>query len=285
MEKIKQKIVLASVAKDVASSFLSDYSIITEAFKDFEIVRWLIIESNSKDDSVSFLGNLSRSYPLLEIISLGNDGTRVMRTTSIANARNRYLAEYRKIREKEEIDFLVVADLNDLNKKLNREAVLSCFRRDDWAGVCANQAGPYYDIYALRHDYWSPNDCWVSYREVKGIYKQKWKFFWDKALWDCVYSRMITIRKSSDWIRVRSAFGGVAIYDTKYLDNAVYNGETESGEAICEHVSFNSGVEEAGGKIYINPAFINFKTTNHSLRRRYFVVFNTWFYLRRFLLK
>jgi len=285
MEKTKQKIVLASVAKDVADSFLSDYKIVIEAFKDFEIVRWLIVESNSKDDSVSFLGDLAKSNPLLEVISLGNDHNRIMRTASIANARNRYLKEYREICEKKEINYLVVVDLNNLNKKLNRGAVLSCFTRKDWAAVCANQAGPYYDIYALRHDYWSPNDCWLSYTEMQEIYNQKWKFFWDKALWDCVYSRMITIKKSSKWIRVRSAFGGVAIYDTKYLSNAIYKGETESGDAVCEHVSFNFGIAGAGGEIYINPGFINFKSTNHSLRRKHFFFFNSWFYIRRFFFK
>ena len=120
---------------------------------------------------------------------------------------------------------------------------------------------------------------------MQEIYNQKWKFFWDKALWDCVYSRMITIKKSSKWIRVRSAFGGVAIYDTKYLSNATYKGETESGDAVCEHVSFNFGIEAAGGEIYINPDFINFKSTNHSLRRKHFFFFNSWFYIRRIFFK
>ncbi len=285
MEKRKQKIVLASVAKDIENSFLSDFKIITEAFIDFDVVRWLIIESNSTDDSVHFLEDLARKQPLLKIISLGDDNNQIMRTTSIATARNRYLDEYRKICATETIDYLVVADLNELNKKLNRKAVLSCFTRNDWAGVCANQDGPYYDIYALRHDYWSPNDCWVSYREMQNIYNQKRKFLWDGALWDCVYSRMITINRSNKWIKVHSAFGGLAIYDSKYLSKVSYKGETESGDAVCEHVYFNFGIEAEGGKIYINPDLINFRTTDHSLRRKYFFIFNSWFYLRRLLFK
>jgi len=285
MEKIKQKIVLASVAKDIEGTFFSDYKIVTEAFRDFEIVRWLIIESNSTDNSVSFLSDLARNQPFLEIISLGNDNTQMIRTKSIAKARNRYLDECRKISEKEEVNYLVVVDLNGLNKKLNSKAVSSCYTRNDWAGVCANQAGPYYDIYALRHDSWSPNDCWLSYSQMQDVYSQKLKFFWDKALWHSVYSRMINIKKSGGWIQVHSAFGGIAIYNYEFLGDSRYNGETDSGESVCEHVSFNLGIEKAGGKIYINPEFINFATTNHSLRRRYFVFFNSWYYLKKLLLR
>jgi hypothetical protein len=285
MDKIKKTIVLASVAKDICSSFLTDYKIVMDAFRDFEVVQWIVVESNSGDNSATFLLDFAKRHPVIKVISLGTDDKQVMRTTSIAKARNRYLSEFLDICKHTTIDNLVVIDLNELNKKLNRTAVLSCFKRNDWAAVCANQSGPYYDIYALRHDSWSPNDCWLSYSQMRKVYNQKLKMFWDKALWHSVYSRMIKIKKSSEWIQVHSAFGGVAIYDSGFLADSRYNGETDAGDAVCEHVSFNLGIEKAGGKIFINPEFINFATTNHSLRKRYFVLFNSLFYLRKLLLR
>jgi len=285
MEKNKRTIVLASVAKDISNSFLTDFKIVMDAFRDFEVVRWVVVESNSGDNSASFLIEFAKKYPVIKMVSLGTDNKQVRRTTSIANARNRYLNEFFDICKYTTIDNLVVIDLNELNKKLNRTAVLSCFKRSDWAAVCANQAGPYYDIYALRHDSWSPNDCWLSYSQMQEVYNQKLRFFWDKALWHSVYSRMIKIKKSGEWIQVHSAFGGIAIYDSRFLRDSRYNGENDSGDSVCEHVSFNLGIEKAGGKIYINPEFINFATTNHSLRKRYFVFFNSWYYLKKLLLR
>jgi hypothetical protein len=47
----KKKIVIASVAKNVRTTFIFDYLRVLKAFKDFEIVKWIIVESNSQDDS------------------------------------------------------------------------------------------------------------------------------------------------------------------------------------------------------------------------------------------
>jgi hypothetical protein len=44
---------------------------------------------------------------------------------------------------------------------LTKEGVNSCFVRDDWAAVIANQTFGYYDILALRHNDWQKND-WTS---------------------------------------------------------------------------------------------------------------------------
>ena len=43
----------------------------------------------------------------------------------------------------------------------------------NWAVMTANVKGRYYDIWALREDNWSPNDCWLAAKEsqIMGLNK------------------------------------------------------------------------------------------------------------------
>jgi hypothetical protein len=96
---------------------------------------------------------------------------------------------------------------------------------------------------------------------------------------------MINIKQSSNWIRVESAFGGLAIYNTKFLQNCEYIGTSEYSGQKCEHVSFNNGIIANGGEIFINPKLINFSLTDHSRRRKYFIIYNSWYYVRRVFIR
>jgi hypothetical protein len=276
---IKPKIVIASIARDIAKTFEADYRRITASFSDFEIINWIIIESNSTDDSKEVLRKFSQSSNIIIYKSLmkSNDKS-LFRTQELAIARNTYLSELNDIRQKIEIEYLVVCDLNNLNNKLNRKSVKSCWLNNEWAAVTANQNGPYYDIWALRHEYWNNFDCWERFEELKKIYAKA-----SLALWDAVYSRMIRISKTDAWIKVNSAFGGIAIYKTQYIDHSYYLGITPNGKQVCEHVEFNVGITKNGGFIYINPNFINFNLTDHSKRKQYFKYYNLKYNIARLL--
>ena len=187
------------------------------------------------------------------------------RTQKLAQARNKYLELFNKINEQNIIEYLVVCDLNNLNCKLKKAAVKSCWESTKWAAVTANQNGPYYDIWALRHKFWNNLDCWEKYEELNKFYSSS-----TQALWDSVYSKMINISTSAPWINVDSSFGGLAIYKTQYIVGCKYIGLTSKEKPVCEHVSFNQGIVNNGGLIYINPNFINFELTDHSLRKKYF---------------
>ena len=126
-------------------------------------------------------------------------------------------------------DYIVIADLDDVNDSLSNVAVQSCWERTDWDVCTANQDGPYYDIWALRHQLWSPNDCWEMKRFLvsHGVDHSK-------AMQSAVFSRMIRIPKNSPWIEVDSAFGGLAIYRSDCLRHAKYNGVSSSGYEVCD---------------------------------------------------
>lgn len=268
----KKKIVLASIAKDIGNTFHLDYATMLNAFSGFEIVKWIIIESNSTDNSVDTLFEFSSKSNLIYFETLrSNFEEKKLRTEVLATARNRYLELVRELREKVELDYMVVCDLNNLNNKLRKDSIDSCWDQSDWGAVTANQAGPYYDIWALRHKFWNYGDCWESFREMQKIHGDS-----KLALWDSIYSKMIRIPYRNPWVSVDSAFGGIAIYSTKYIEGCSYSGIDQNGGQVCEHVAFNRGVKENKGDIYINPKMINFKYTDHSRRKIYYLLYSLY---------
>jgi hypothetical protein len=177
----------------------------------------------------------------------------------MARARNVYLNELRNNPEYSKCNYVIVADFNNLNNLINSSAIESCFTRDDWDVCCANQDGPYYDIWALRHPLWSPNDCWQELDFLRKYIK-----FPERALYAALQSRMIKIPKDSEWIEVESAFGGLAIYKREAMNESNYSAFDDSGKITCEHVPFNLGLRLKNKRILINPALINTKYTDHN---------------------
>jgi hypothetical protein len=115
----------------------------------------------------------------------------------------------------------------------------------------ANQPEGYYDIYALRHDLWSPRDWIIDYHRLE-------KEFGDKIALDlALNSKRIKISKSAGLISVRSAFGGLGLYTFNEIKKTKYVGLNETGEPICEHLSVNLQIYKDEGKLFINPAMTN----------------------------
>ena len=159
--------------------------------------------------------------------------------------------------------YVVVSDLDGANTLLTRSAVMSCWTRDDWDACMANQSAPYYDIYALRHPVWAPNDCWhyESELRLRGINPLV-------ARQKAIYSRMITIDPGSEWIPVDSAFGGLAIYKRELFENVQYSSILPNGNHVCEHVTLHQQMTERGAKLFINPALINLSWNTHSASKK-----------------
>ena len=86
----------------------------------------------------------------------------------------------------------------------------------------------------------------------------------DKAVFAAVYSKMVRIPKTIEWIQVESAFGGLAIYRRQALLNGSYSGLNCRGEEVCDHPNLHKTLIEQGYKIFINPQLINTDYTNHT---------------------
>lgn len=255
-------ILVTGIVRNVASTIERDVIVIEKALRDFRSVTWFLVESDSTDRTIGRLTSLSSRNENFRFTSLGEiQKTGEPRTVAMAKARNRYLQEIRENSDYQAIDLLAISDFNGLNNKLTHDAVSSCFQMENWDACFANQSGRYYDIWALRHPLWSPNDCW----EQLSFYRRYYKFP-EFALAASVRSRMIRIPRRSPWIEVDSAFGGFALYRPGAIGNAEYKGLTLEGDAICEHVPFHAQMRKNQKKLFINPQLINTKSTDHSIR-------------------
>jgi hypothetical protein len=229
-----------------------------------------LVESDSIDNSQQTLLEMKDIINNFNFISIEIPlKSYNFRTERLAVARNKYLAHIRDQIDPVEFPYTVIADFNSLNNKLSIESVISSWARNDWDVVSANQSARYYDIWALRHPIWSPNDCWEQHEFLKNYIRIP-----EIVNSYSLRSRMIKIPKNSEWIAVDSAFGGFAIYKTRLLKNNVYyEGKNHVGNMTCEHVALNQKLKELGAKIFINPALINTHYTDHSRRMTMFFSF------------
>lgn len=261
----QKTIIVMGIVRNVFNSIEKDVSIIKKALKNFKEVHWFLVESDSSDESVSKLKEISERESNFSFVSLGKiQNSSNSRTIGLSTARNRYLSELRENPKYKTLDYIAVSDFNGLNNKLSHIGIQSCFTRSDWDACFANQLGRYYDIWALRHFLWSPNDCWQQLN-----FYRKYIKFPERALSLSIKSRMIHIPSGSEWIEVDSAFGGFGIYRRETLEIGTYFGNDFNGIPICEHVSLHLELRKHGKKLFINPSMINARSTDHS-RRTYF---------------
>jgi len=256
----ESNILIVGLARDCEHVISSEVQTIDDAFSSAKSVQWLIIESDSSDNTTTVLKSMSEKLSL-RYVSLGRLRDRLnKRTERIAECRNRYIEAITNDDDYAHIDFVVVADLDGVNCDLTSEAVISCWQmEEDWDACFANQSEPYYDIWALRHETWSPNDCWAMHKFLI----QHGKNHFD-ALNASVYSRMIKIKESNKPIKVKSAFGGIGIYKKCLFEESNYFGLTADGGELCEHVSFHESLHAKGRVLYINPKLINCGWNEHN---------------------
>ena len=253
---------VVGLARNCGNTIKQDVLKLHSAVRPIQNLHWLIIESDSNDDTIAKLTELELEIKQFRFISLGAlQKGMPLRTERIAYCRNKYLEELRHNSSYRDVDYVIVADLDGINKFITEQAFLSCWSKDGWDVCTANQRGPYSDIWALRHKIWSPNDCWSQYS-----FLVEHNLPSEEASFAAVYSKMISIAENSDWIEVDSAFGGLAVYRRDALDDAEYVGLDELGNQLCEHVTFHSILKSKGRRIFINPKLINTNSTEHTLR-------------------
>ncbi len=220
---------------------------------------WHVVESDSSDDTSALLVKVAQDIEHFEYTSLGDLQHKLpVRTDRIAHCRNRYLDRLNAIPEALRPTCLVVCDLDGVNDELDASELPDIFADPAWGGVTANQRDAYYDIFALRHHLWSPEDCWrqAAFFEQHGLSRKYAKLI-------SIYAKMICIPRDAPAIEVDSAFGGLAMYRTRFLEGARYLGVGDDGEEVCEHIEFNAQVRRNGGKIFIKPALINGGINEH----------------------
>jgi hypothetical protein len=262
---LNSKIVIVGTVRDCFKYLEQDILKLSKAFALFKDLHWFIVESDSSDRTVDCLVSLQALVPNFHFKSLGPlEKDMPLRTDRIAHCRNLCLTEINTNPLLVGAQLMVVADLDNSQSQLTQEGVMSSFERDDWGAVTTNQSGLYYDIWALRHPVWNPSDCWQQKFFLEGMNLSK-----DVASYSAVFSRMIEVPTTSEWIEVESSFGGLGIYKTQFLGGATYVGKCDNGPwggQVCEHVAFNASLRANGAKIFINPKMINTSLNEHSFQ-------------------
>lgn len=265
-------ILIVGLARNCADKLFISIARLSLAFRSAKTIAFLIIESDSSDSTIDVLSQISSSYSSFEYVTLGSLLERFpMRTERIAFCRNHYLKLIEESSKYHDVDYVAVADLDGVNYELAPKSVASCWTRSNWDVCTANQYGPYYDIYALRHPLWSPHDCAEQANMLKSLGVKRFTYNYVSIL-----SKMICIPTYHDWIKVDSAFGGLAIYRKSILENVRYNGLNEIGLEVCEHVSLHTQICNNGGRIYINPALVNAHVVDHARSATFLGLFTYW---------
>ena len=95
----------------------------------------------------------------------------------------------------------------DLDRFINEQALLSCWQAPTpWDMCSANRRNYYYDIWALRHPDWCPQDCWERFARLRPQIGN------ENAFQMAILGPMVRIPAHLPFIEVESAFGGLAIY-------------------------------------------------------------------------
>ena len=253
------KVLIVGLARNVAKDIERALEVISSAASIFDDVQYYIVESDSSDNTIDTFEKIKKKLPGFAFTSLGNLSEKLPnRVDRLVHCRNTYLKYF--FQRRDEFDYLIVADLDGVNDGLSAESLASVWSADiDWDGVFANQSSLYYDIWALRHDAWCPSDCWQNYRFLRKLGHSE-----ERALWDAIFSKMISIPKDFAWIPVRSAFGGLGIYRASSFPCEYYSCYDEQGAEVCEHVNLHCSLGFQNKKLFINPALINGGLNGHS---------------------
>jgi len=247
------KAVFTGVARNCAAHLPGVLQNLARFAASYRAASFLFVVSDSGDDTRAILERWLADGRRGQVIDLGPLAERLTRRTErIAFARNCGLDAIVRGTDAGH-DHLVVADLDDvLAQPVDAAAFAQAAR---WlegdparAAVMANAKPRYYDVWALRHERWCPDDCWHP------IWGRPADETFEAAKFREVFTRQIEIPPSLPPIAVRSAFGGLAIYRLPAALAARYHGLDATGRETSEHVAFNTAIGRAGGRLHIFPA-------------------------------
>ncbi|MDC0550400.1 hypothetical protein OAO40_00490 [Amylibacter sp.] len=257
---------IVGLARDCEEGIKSTLPRLDDFKNTFKSVQFRIMTNDSSDKTEEVLDNWAVKKENVKIIKQNNLSIHApKRTARLAICRNMLLDELKDINKYINIDYFIMMDLDGMNSGLIKNQEFTKVVESapkGWGALTANQRGPYYDIWALRHKKWCPNDCFAEARKYRlnifNIIKHGGIGKADKvAFKKYISDRQIIICPTDEPIKVNSAYGGFGIYKTIFLKDASFLGLRPNGREVVEIVHFNHQIEKNGGDLYILPNLIN----------------------------
>lgn len=256
-----KSIIICSIVRDAEKSLRRNLPVLKKLFPYFKNYRVIVFENDSKDktkevlkkwmiDDVNhiqiFMDDFysEKATPSAKSVCC-NPFFSNKRISKMVSLRNQYL-DY--IEQKGlEADYLMVLDLDVAS--INLDGIISSFDNDvNWDAVTAFGYSLSPKLRKRYHDSYALTECGD---EDKPQTELKIIQLADK------YGRL---KPEDDWVRVFSAFGGLAIYKFEAIKGLRYkliNNDDNRVEVRCEHFSlYKQMVERGYNKFYINPAMV-----------------------------
>ncbi len=230
--------------------------------------HFIFIENDSTDNTKKILQKWyeNKNYSSQSIDGLKKISKRGLR---LETARNTYLKIIKNSNYLSKYDYLIVMDFDDASIfEIERKNLLKSIKflnsDENIAGVFANQRGTYYDMWTLRHKTICPGDVWEEVLD----YSIKNKVSDEIAYENTLKKRKFSLKENDLPLEVDSAFGGFGIYKINYIlknkksyvgskTKIINNNNQVIKLQVCEHVQFNFGIKDSGGKLYVLPYLIN----------------------------
>jgi GR25 family glycosyltransferase involved in LPS biosynthesis len=232
----KYNVIFGGTARNVGPHIKNALENIEKCGNRFNKFQVIIYENDSSDDTRKIMNdNKKDNYHYI----FEDNITEARRTFRLANGRQKLLDKAKELNKDGEYDFYILLDLDErIESGSYVDTIETCFINENWDVLCGNQLNEYYDIWALRRkgefDYDFLNE------------PEKHKSFSGRLKYE-----------PGMLLEVDAAFGGIAIYRMKSLDDECkYTGDYGDGREQCEHVPFTKCLKSKGRKIYINTSFL-----------------------------
>ncbi|MBI3429126.1 MAG: hypothetical protein HY050_03525 [Actinobacteria bacterium] len=258
---------VVGTVRNASNNVTADLLRIVDSLDAIVPTSGFVVESDSDDTTVRLLSELASKDSRIRFVSLGQVSPQIPdRIARLRHCRNAYVREIRENPEYKDCDLVIVADLDGINTKISTQYLERALSSEvQWDAMAANQSARYYDILALRHPLWSPNNWLMEAEWLRPFLGEK------VASRHSLADRMIRIPSDLPPILVDSAFGGLCVYRRWIFDECDYSEDIPEAADEIDHVTLHRKARLAGGKIYIHPGLINSNWTAHSLNGSPFI--------------
>lgn len=245
-----QRLIFVGCARNCAEKLVATINVLKQIGTLFSDYRIVVFENDSTDQTLNILNEAAgRDLRLMVLTDKNVDAKLPERTERLAHARNtltRFVLDHYG-----NFDYLSWADMDGIvDNTFSIEGFLTNFGITEvWDAVFPVTNSFYYDIWALRHKTLCADDYHEAIKNCDASLGNELIVTYHAFL------RQTRLQNLPNWLRVDSAFGGMAIYKMETVGQASYLG-FEHGNPICEHVPFNLKLTNLGKRLYINPEFV-----------------------------